>query len=383
MESSFAWIEYLNISPASLDAWKAEAPEDIPLLVWCLKEGKIAFKDYAKWAKNHYSLPVVRHEFFSNHLPLNEVDQRDWSPWMVPVGTWEGLTYIGCVIPPPDPEEGCVYLLADPVDLYKVYSQLEETSISQKPEEEPVTEETTFHQMPDGLILDLKSPMAPPMEPENALSIPEPPHFENEVPMVAPAESDSNVPTAPEGLTLILKTPEEPAAPQPAAPQPAAPQPAAPQPAAPPSHLKNSKSVIPENALAGWWSEAKNIFTHAVLLKVAGDHFDVMWKDGQSLSAPSLSIKNPSLFRIALRTGKPYHGFVVENEIHSQFFESIGVRGYPSSVTALLVDGTNASFIISFFGFIGKEGMELSLAEALSQQLATSLRNVPGTTQAA
>lgn len=394
METSHAWIEYLNISTSDLEAWKNEAPADVPLLVWCLKEKKIPFDDYATWAKNHYSLPVIRHEFFSNQPSLEDFEPADWSPWMVPLGTWEGLTYIGCVMPPPDPVEGCIYLLADPADLYEVYSTLKESTVSkfiptpasQENEGEGVdTDESTHYEMPDGLILDLKSPMSSPV------SSPE-----------EPEESRELEPEAPEGLTLNFDLPPSlPDAPAESAPAEEEPEltvsrvyeeesPSSeeltaqaetePPPAAAVAKETSVAMALPEAPLKKWWEEVQKHFAHAVLLKAEQDQFHALWKDGESREQViSLSSSSPSLFRIALRTKKPYHGFVIENEVHSQFFNGIGVSGYPSCVTALLVKGVEPQFIVSFFGFVGNEGEELPSAETLATSLAESLKNAAPT----
>lgn len=357
MESSHAWIEYLNIPTSNLEEWKAEAPEDIPLLVWCLREGKISFKKYASWAKNHYSLPVIHPEFFSNHPPVENLSAADWTPWMVPVATWESVTYIGCVMPPPDPEEGFVYLLANPMNLCEVYSNLEK-HLEETPQEQEVEDlQDSSYQMPDGLILDLKSPMTPPSHSPEGLTL----NFElpNAEEVVQAAEPEAAEPEAPPEEELTI-------------------------PFAPPAPKTQANLSLPEAALTGWWKETQQVFSHAVLLEASESGFNVLWKDGGVAPVVTLSASKPSLFRIALRTEKPYHGFVIENEIHNQFFDHLGAKGYPSCVTALLVEGSkDTRFIACFFGFIGKEGVELNLAESLSKQLNLALKKNSTFNQAA
>lgn len=338
MELQKTWVEHLQIPQDLLQAWKAEAPEDMPFLVWCLRENKISFKDYSGWAKNHYQLPVIRHEFFTNLTLSSEVDPQSWTPWMVPLGMWEGLTYVGCVIPPPDPEEGYVYLLADPNDLYQAFSKFDHpemtTMTSLAPEQAESEEEIPM--MPDGLFFSDTPP-------EVKLDLPD-----FNLPASEPAEE------APEPEEVFLGTATRIEIPQKSEP------------------LTAITKVNFLKPLSGWWSEVEKVFAHAVLVQHDGDQLSAIWKNGQQISGVEFSSTGPSLFRIALRTKKPYHGFVVENPTHTEFFESVGIRTYPSSVSAFLIE-SNPEMIVLYFGYIAEEGAELRMAEAFSENLTQLL----------
>lgn len=355
MEASKNWAETLNIPQEKLESWRAEAPEGVPLLIWCLKEGKVEFKDYAAWAKNHYSIPVITSEFFSQYEAPESIELEGWSPWMVPVGTWEGLTYVGCVLPPPDPEEGYVYLLAHPNDLGEVYSQMEKADIEESDSDGPA-----------GLLLNL--PSLPSMEPSDkataspagfTLNIPSlPSEPESAPPPLIPEPQEETIATAVTAIGVkVAEAKEEPK-----------------------ENTSVTQTALVDNkivkALKGWWVDAEKIFTHAVLVQVVDSELHTVWANGETAKHSPLTINQPSLFRIAMRTQKPYHGFVIENEVHDEFFlKQLEMKAYPSSVTAIALPN-EASFIVSYFGFIGKEGQELSLAESLTKQLAQPLSTV-------
>ncbi len=341
MEPTQDWLDHLNIPTTQLEAWKLEAPEDVPLLVWCLREGKLKFEDYANWAKNHYSLPVIKPEFFSSSPQIEGLESTEWSPWMVPVAIWENLTYIGCVLPPEDREEGFVYLLADPKDLNNFYLRLEEESASDP------KEDTNFN-APEGLILNL--PPVIPQSSETQSSEIESPQEESSIDVEPPTQ-----------VTAVESAPA----------------------VEPPTAVTAIKPQGPTTTLqlAEWWNEAQGQFGQAVILKVEQNAFLPVWKNGSIISLKPLSSETPSLFRIALRTKKPYHGFVVDNPIHqSFFFEELSSKSYPSCVTAILIgEESSEHYIVVFFGYVGADGEELIQAEDLAGKLKSSLKSASQT----
>jgi hypothetical protein len=363
MDQADNWADRLNISQEQLKSWQEEAPADTPLLVWCLSAEKISFKEYALWAKNHYGLPILNHDFFSKH-PVNlPLEDDHWTPWLVPLAKWENLTYVGCVVPPSDPEENLVYVIAHPKDLEGVYAQLNPSSA---PKETAVDFE-----MPEGLVLDpIKS---------------EPTKIETPV---SDALSD-----APQGLNLDLTAP------------PPLPTEEAPAAAFEAPEGLSGEDVIPtqvnveapqapeetEAAPAGdmnqWWEEAQPWFENAVLLQGDEKDLKVTWVNGQpKADGVQLTCSAPNIFRIVLRTKKPYHGFVVENEIHSQFFNSLGLKEYPPVVTALLVQEGDLHQILVLYGFTGEAEEHLEKAEAVAaglQRVLTSASTSAPPAQAA
>lgn len=374
MENRNSWTEHLNISPAELESWKSEAPGDIPVLVWALREGKISFEAYARWAKGHYELAVLRHEFFTQAAPPPHAEVDQWSPWMVPVAQWESITYVGCVMPPPDPEVGLVYVLAHPKDLEDAYAKLAPSTMDD-------TVETVSESMP-----------LPPDMSGFKLSLPD-------APVDHPPESLTA--EAPQGFTLNLNLPETPDSSTP---------PESLPPEVPPAEvLQNEEenlmtavtqmtnvtrmtqvtTAAPHPASTGpalnevqWWEEACQKFAHVLVLDASPDQFTLISQNGASMDGSAFfSAAQPSLFRIAYRTQKPYHGFVVENEIHSAFFKHLAMDTYPNTVTAIAAKGQ----ILVFFG-VKDTGMkdisaESELAEA--EKLAANFPSLSGSAQAA
>jgi len=399
------WEKPLHIEAKDIAAWEAEAPANVPLLVWALTERKIDFQKYAQWAMNHYELPLLKSEFFTKNPTSNLIDQMESSPWMVPLGSWEGLTYVGCVVPPPDGEPGLVYVLADPLDLKRLYdSHFEviedvadheaEEAIEEilEPPSLPENDSPVEMDAPQGLVLNLSSETAPdspaPIDLLSEEDLKEPHSQEDEevtvfeapeglsfdeIPSAPSSEaeevlSETSLPEVPEGMNLEAEehvtseedlVEEEPAEPTVAAEIPED------------QCFSDSESEIPIE----FWEQVKESFSHAALFHNEGDAFNLFWKDGAETSATSLPAQKPSLLRIAQRTQKPYFGFVVKNEVHDEIFKTWGMSDYPASVTAMSLELSSGSAILLLFGFLEENSEELSRAQELCEKLESHFKS--------
>lgn len=332
MESLKTWTDQFNIQPTQLEAWRLEAPEDTPILFWCLTEGKIPFDQYAQWAKENYGLAVLQDSYFENSTILdikNRVDSElVWNPWNLPVGTWDGSTFIGCVEPPSEPLPNSVYVLADPRALRQCFDRIFS--------EDEGKEHTSIFEMPEGLNLNLVSPEADNAPAGLNLNLEEPPP----VPEVAAQE-------APEPQTNVTQMTQM-------------------------TQITQMTSVSSPvfNDLSGWWLHAKKSFSNCLILSGDKDGLKAVWQNGVECDGPTVALNQPSLFRIAIRTQKPYHGFVVENEIHKDFFHALKINDLPKSITAISIPAGNQNVLLVAFGYQETNTQfELPEVEDLAQRL--------------
>jgi hypothetical protein len=80
-----------------------------------------------------------------------------------------------------------------------------------------------------------------------------------------------------------------------------------------------------EKACTHILSEMKPYFSKSMIIKINGHTF-TPWKwdaafTGGPEKAPAMTLQTPSIFRIPWRTRKPYHGYIVPNDINETFFD--------------------------------------------------------------
>lgn len=107
MKSEPIWAKALHISKDQLQQWESVKPPEIPLSYWCLKEALIPVQSFMTWAQEKHQLPCLNHSFLKEESHLRSTwkqfkDVGIWNEWLVPVGYWENILFIGCVEPPPE-----------------------------------------------------------------------------------------------------------------------------------------------------------------------------------------------------------------------------------------------------------------------------------------
>lgn len=102
--STLSWATRFGVTDRQVaDLTSQLAGHDEPLR-WLLAHGHIPGGDYALWAMDEYSLPIVRDEFFS--VPADPVfweavrSEFAWTPSFYPLAEWQGVLLIGCLEPP-------------------------------------------------------------------------------------------------------------------------------------------------------------------------------------------------------------------------------------------------------------------------------------------
>ncbi|HEX4924544.1 MAG TPA: hypothetical protein VFV50_10675, partial [Bdellovibrionales bacterium] len=115
MEILPPWAQALGVKIENIQSWlKAGAPKSA-LLEWCLDHDKIKEADYLAWARDFYAIPVVKTSLFDQPAPealWERLRGPEWRDSFFPLLEWDGVVFVGCLEPPPQPRPGMKYLLA-------------------------------------------------------------------------------------------------------------------------------------------------------------------------------------------------------------------------------------------------------------------------------
>jgi len=119
---------------------------------------------------------------------------------------------------------------------------------------------------------------------------------------------------------------------------------------------KQNQAQFDKEILAGF-NQFKTFFKKSMLLAI-GDKDrlvkPLMWDGGFDVKKPQISefdLKTPSIFKIVSGTQKPYHGYVIINDLNESFFESWNHGQIPDHVTIVpLLDGDLVVGMLMGFG---------------------------------
>jgi hypothetical protein len=155
------------------------------------------------------------------------------------------------------------------------------------------------------------------------------------------------------------------------------------------------KSLVstPAGKLDAWledvFSEMKKGFLKSMVLIKEGDKIKP-WKwdrDFQPAStAPAaVSLQTPSPFRIVFRTHKPYHGYVVANELNEEFFAQWNASVIPEhlTLTPLIVHEHVIGMLLAIGTPASNSKGNLHLAEAVANGMALQIQKRPDAFKAA
>jgi len=143
---------------------------------------------------------------------------------------------------------------------------------------------------------------------------------------------------------------------------------------------KQGKDQFDKDVIASF-QHMKTFFKKSILLAI-GDKDrlvkPLLWDgafDGQKPMTSEFSLKTPSIFRVVSGTQKPYHGFVVVNDLNESFFESWNHGQIPDHVTIVpLMDGDHVVGMLMGFGEKASYNKNvLSFTENVAKGLSTKL----------
>jgi hypothetical protein len=106
------------------------------------------------------------------------------------------------------------------------------------------------------------------------------------------------------------------------------------------------------------------------------------WKWDNSAKADkvtALELNSPSLFRIATRTMRPYHGYVVDNPVHQAFFSAWGFKALPKHVTGIPIisNKTLRGFVLCIAADANPPADSLTHAEKSVDRAIRRMEQVP------
>jgi hypothetical protein len=131
------------------------------------------------------------------------------------------------------------------------------------------------------------------------------------------------------------------------------------------------------------FTELNYHFQKTMILLVEGDSVKPWKWDSHFHKGPAqidqINLKNPSAFRIVMRTQKPYHGYVVSNEVTDKFFDDWNSSNTPEHLTVVPV--VSKDNVVAMILSVGEKSSDnknsLQLAEKVAREVSSQLENHP------
>ena len=100
---------------------------------------------------------------------------------------------------------------------------------------------------------------------------------------------------------------------------------------------------------------SEQYFTGVIIFSFHNKEFKpVEWSDSMEGPATPVKTDKPSVFRMIVRSRSPYHGFIIDNEQHKQFFGPWGFKELPKHITLIPVFNNKKNIIGAFMGITDK-----------------------------
>ena len=284
------WQKQLNLPEEDYTEWKNSSQKD-SLPVWALKNKKLNPDQYMDWATQHYKIPFLKSSFFHDitmNQPLwNRTKNReDWNETFVPLYEWDKVLFAGCIKPPDKTKDSNTV---------------------------PVLA------LPDNLDIfwnKIKN-----------FSESERP-FYNADNLTSPANNNQK---SSSGFflkstmilnSLINKT-----------------------------ILTQLKTTSENKAYEQVLAISEKYFIGAIIFSYQNNEFKpTEWTE--SIAGPATPVKTnePSIFKMIIKSRSAYHGFIVDNPQHHQFFIPRGFSTLPKHVTLIPVFNSSKNIIGAFMG---------------------------------
>ncbi len=131
------------------------------------------------------------------------------------------------------------------------------------------------------------------------------------------------------------------------------------------------------------FGEMKIYFKHSMVLLKSGQ-FIKPWRWNDQFSAPTSGFNNyplvvPSPFRIVEKTLKPYHGYLVKNDVSDKFFAEWNDSVYPEHLTLapIIIEEQLVGLLLGAGTKESDSKNALSRTEALSATISKQMRENP------
>lgn len=307
------WQEPFHISDEEIVLWRQKIGPGESLLLWAIQNQKVDENQYLEWARDFYKIPLVQSNYFSSPLSQAAI-KRDLPNFCdethVPIGQWDGQIFIGCLEPLPASDPLISFVLAPHKPL------LERWKMFFSPPAGPTDSDHVSSLFdPKTIEMDLDS-----IEVELEITQPDidhkPPETDPPIDSVAQEfasnEASFGDVTHPSFDTSASLTPIS---------------------------IKNlSTKQQLSSQLADIFTITSRYFEKSMILKYNNKRF-LPWKwHGPWLAMADaedhpIHLSAPSLFRICFQTKLPYHGPIVSNAVHNEFFSLWDKSRIPNHVT--------------------------------------------------
>ncbi len=395
---AISWKDRFQQELGDLETWYQSEPRQESLLFWALKKGYIGTFSFMDWAQSQQPHAFLRDSFLENQMPEKDLAVQHslahfpWTPEFLPVSFWQGTLYVAGLLPPekPLPHPGVVFVYASTEILEQLWNlyQLQNAPVSAMEFPQPMhslqleeSSELQSHQESDpsehASSLELLDPAFIPPAPAKA-SHQEHQSFEPDfeamtaVPSLAKKQEDAfpswkaeaPVPqNTAETNDLSEKTAND-------------------------ISIDAAESSITKNApvtdfdvfMQDLFEDLHGQYKKGLLLRVTQNKA-IPWKWDKNFMTPSeiqaLSLMTPSIFRIVSKTKKPYHGYVVLNDINEKFFDDWNQTEVPDhiTITPVILQDTVVAMLMGFGDKSIHSKASLQLAEKLSSKIVKVLKS--------
>lgn len=284
------WQKVFNVSEEDQNKWKQSDQTD-SFLTWALKYKKIHLDQYIDWAMQHYHLPFLKDSFFydltiSQQLWDSVKDREKWNKGFVPIYEWEKTIFAGCLEPPEQKQDKNTIPIL--VSPKNLNTFWNKIQSFSRTKLEPLKKSNKNNTEEEGI----KQTPGVLKKPMNLLN------------------------------TVISHT------------------------------LFAQMKISAENQTYNQiFKISKKYFTGVILFSFNNNIFTpVEWSDAMEGPATPVKIDKPSIFKMIANSKSPYHGFIIKNEQHIQFFAPWGFAELPKHVTLIPVFNNSKQMIGAFMG---------------------------------
>ena len=334
--------------------------EDFP--IWALKNNKISQNQYMEWAIQHYKIPFVTDSFFYN-ITINQQfwnrikNLANWNQDFLPIYEWDSIIFVGCLQPPKETQDkNIVPVLVTPKNLNFFWKKIQTfskigardtTSASPRGTISSGTRNTTSASPRGTTSSGARDTTS--ASPRGTTS-----SGTRDTTSASPrgtTSSGTRDTTAPTNKSAFLlqeteqKTHSE--------------------------FLSNPLTLLQtmvrntaltqlkmfrgSDVVSQVAQISEKYFIGIIIFSFQNNQFTpIEWSDSMAGPATPINIEKPSIFKMIVKSKSPYHGFIVDNEIHKQFFTPWGFEALPTHVTFIPIFDNSKNIIGAFMGIASK-----------------------------
>ena len=111
------------------------------------------------------------------------------------------------------------------------------------------------------------------------------------------------------------------------------------------------KSTELEDVYADIFAKTKKYFSSSLVFRLKNQKFiSVKWTQNIKQGQSEISISDTSIFRILVMSNTPYHGIIIKNDHHDQYFSAWGYKELPRHITLLPLHNESGQMMGAFLG---------------------------------